>query len=231
MSDTNGDEIARYLDGAMGTSERAAFEARAAGDGRLRALLDAERAIRSTISGQLAAMPTAHEATRASMMAALSSLPTSPTPSPSAPPSAPPTSPLLRWLGAAGATAAVVIGGYLVADRDADAGAPTRARTTAPAATDTLDAASPSLAPRPTDPVPATTSTPSARPDAITDPASEAAPAARDRAPAEDALIIEARENDGPADSATPRKPRELKVIERDSLRVPVPVDVEVRKD
>ena len=117
MSSRSHNEITRYIDGAMSSNERMRFEARLAGDGNLRALVDAERSIRVAISRDVSSHASEHAATRARMMSALSELPPPPATLPGAGAreaiATKTTSPLLKWLGAAaggtGVVAAVVV--------------------------------------------------------------------------------------------------------------------------
>lgn len=223
-----GDEIARYLDGVMSAAERMRFEARMTAQRRLREQVEAERAIRATIERQVAAMPTEHTAARNGMLAALDALPRTPAPPP---PSVPPSgaSSLLRWLGAAGAGAVIVVGGYYVATQgdsrpsahDSISGAD---RNVVVAPIDTLTAGDSITSAASTRMMAAPVDSPRARSERPAD----AGPATLSASPSPAASNV-ARERDtagtSGSDSLNAGAPRRLRVIDRDSVKVRVGVE------
>jgi hypothetical protein len=238
----HGDEIARYLDDAMSGAERGRFEARLSSDAAMRRLVDAERAIRATLAAQLASLPAEHAATRAHMLSALSSLPatTGPASAPAAPRDG---SSLLRWAGTSGAGIAIVVGGYLVTSHGLSSGddrsAPSRAQSTEQ--TTSSRTAPPRMGPPQTTPqtTPPATMTPQAGGSQtatpppgsrasgapIVSPPSTARGAAEGRsAQARDVVGGSPETASRPTDTQAPRK-RELRVIDRDSVRLNVGVD------
>lgn len=239
---TSGDEISRYLDGAMSPGEASRFEARVASDRSLKQHVDAERAIRAAIANQVATMPREHAATRASLVSTLAALPRDAAPSfdPERRVAAPARSPLLKWLGVAGIGAAIIGGALMLDSRDdarptgpashrrADSPArgavqappgdvdSTPGRAGSPAVSVATEAAA-SGRPAPRDPVAPTAAAPRSRVEA------DASARSTDAATTEPEAAAE-------RDITKPRK-RELRVIDRDSVRVRVGVDPEVRRE
>jgi anti-sigma factor RsiW len=229
MNRMNGDDIARFVDGSMSATERAAFEARLARDRSLRALVEAERSIRATISGELSRLPVEHAATRASMMSALASLPTAAPPGGVRPHVSPPRSPLLKWLGATGIGVAVIVGSYLYATREQPAPAPapraTERTVTLPSMLDTMPTTS---AIEPAD-------APAERNDSqrleargTRDPRGEASTPRTIERPASTSSERASSRDDQSEQVAPVAKKKELRVIDRDSVKIRIGVD-EVR--
>lgn len=66
--------IDRYLNGTMSVQEQTQFAAQVAADPALRATLEAEQLIRSTVRGDLAAFPAEHALTRSRLMESLAAV-------------------------------------------------------------------------------------------------------------------------------------------------------------